>query len=518
MSMVKRIVLFIKIVISFVCFFVGNIYANHEESLIQHKHLLLDNSLIEVQIGVAALPINFYPYSDRQLDAQYAHLFFDPLVRWSVDKKIELRLVQQWSQLAPGVTRFHLKDNIIFHSGNPLTSNDILWTLVQIRLQTYANEFFAKIQSIKKVDKYTFDIYSELPTAQLLDYLTHFFVLDKKFYEQQQINLPAAQSNIPLQQNYLVLSGTGPYQVKQYNPLLHLRVAHFSHYWGGIVNIEGFNFIKIRSVDSRLFALLADDIEVAESVAKKNIDTVHFAPSKSLVEVDSSNVIFLTINDKRSDVLKRNTVREALRLSINEAGMLKHIANGLGSVNKHYIPLQQVDASETDNVVEYDLSSAKYILSKVDMPSQLSLLVMVDPIGNTPQVAKALVNMFKRIGLSLQITEVTSLQKWNELFSEYDFSLSTWQSPLLDSDNIYQNLFTHSTLSVYLDELFKENANSHDLRAKISLYQQAEKEHRVIPLLFLNKIWATDEKFKLSNIFSVNSIPYWHLLRKNEIK
>lgn len=263
---------------------------------------------------------------------------------------------------------------------------------------------------------------------------------------------------------------------------------------------------------------MANDIEIAESIAKKDIDTVHFAPNKSLVEVVSSAVIFLTINDKRSEMLKQSVVREAIRLSINEVGMLKHIANGLGSVRKSFMPIQNFDVSELDDLTEYDINDAKQILSKVDMPSHLTLLVMVDPIGNTPQVANALINMLKRIGMSLKVTEVSSIQKWNDLFPEYDLSLSSWQSPLLERDNIYQSLFMYSPLSVYLDRLFKEADSVTSLQSKIALYQHVEKEHRIIPLLFLNKIWAADDKFNLSGIFSVNSIPYWHLLTTNELK
>ena len=59
-----------------------------------------------VQIAVDELPRSFSPYASSPLELQYAHLFFDPLVRWGKSKKIEKRLVNKWEVIRPGVMRF----------------------------------------------------------------------------------------------------------------------------------------------------------------------------------------------------------------------------------------------------------------------------------------------------------------------------------------------------------------------------------------------------------------------------
>ncbi|MFT6985290.1 MAG: peptide/nickel transport system substrate-binding protein [Psychromonas sp.] len=469
-----------------------------------------------VKIAVDDLPVFFSPYATDPLELQYANLFFDPLFRWTDKRQIEKRLVAKWRTIKPGVTRFYLRKNIKFHSGNQLSSKDVIWTFSQIVKEPQLKRFFAGINSIKRVDKYSFDLHSALSNTQLLDYLTHFFVLDAAFYTQNKIDPNTAQEIISPQHNKLLISGTGPYQIKQYNPALHLDVVANKDYWQGQAATNELNFIKIKSANSRQFALLANDIDISASISNKTIDTVHFAKSKSLVEVTSSNVVFFTINDKRSDVFKRSVARNAIHLAINQEGMVKHIINNMGSVRATFTPVQQVELElPNPQLPTYDVPRAKYLLDKIEMPAYLTLLVLVDEVGNTPEVAKALVNMMKRVGIKLVVTEVTDVGVWNKQLFDYDFTLSVWQTSLMDSNNIYQDLFVDSELASYIGALFEQEKSLNSIEDKVNLFGEMQEQHRIIPLFFQNKIWATDNKYNLATIFSINGIPYWHLLTTN---
>ena len=461
-----------------------------------------------VLVAVDDIPVSFSPYAASPLAPQYAHLFFEPLVRWGKEQQLEKRLLEEWESIKPGVIRFYLKKNIKFHSGNKLSSRDVTWTFSQILKEPQAKRFFEGIKSIKQVDHYRFDVYSSLSEAQLLDYLTHFFVLDAAFYQRNKIDLNKAQGSITAQNKKLSISGTGPYKIKKYNSALHLNVVSNKDYWQGEAVLKELNFIKIRSADSRSFALLTGDVDISESVSNNMINTVNQVTSKSLVEVSSSNVLFLTIDDKRSDILKHKIVRDAIDLAINKEGMLKHIINGMGSVGSVYTPLNQAERE----LPAYDVAKAKVILNKINIPTELALLILVDEIGNTPQVANALMNMMRRVGIKLFITKVTSIEEWNKRLLDYDLTLSVWHSPLMNSYNIYHELFVDSVLSRYLSVKFSGEKLDDSINKQALFFEQMQHDHQVIPLLFQNKIWATDKKYNLPAIFSVNGIPYWHLL------
>lgn len=466
-----------------------------------------------VYIAVDDIPLSFYPYGPLPVLDDFTHLFFDPLVRWTDKHKLELRLLEKWQVIKPGIIRFYLKKNIKFHSGNRLSSKDIVWTYLQILKDPKKKYFFKVIKNIKQVDENSFDLYTELPQTRLFDYLTHFFVLDADFYSQLKFDAKLPLDNINSATTHLPLSGTGPYKIKQYNAALQLSVVNNENYLLGDVAVKSLNFIKIKSAKSRLFALLANDVDISCSISSKTIKSVVLLETKYLSQVNSPNALFLTINPIKSAVFQSSSARNAMHLLINQEGMLKHILNGMGTVNATFTPLISIDPElVAPKLPEYDLKRAKYLLTKLDLPKELTLLVLADEVGNTPQVAKALMNMMKRAGLRLVITQVSDPALFKDSFFDYDFTLSVWQSSLMNRDNIYQTLFKNSQLTPYFNWLFD---NEKALNKQAFLFEEAQQGHQIIPIFSQNKVWASDKKYNLASVFSINGIAYWHLLTTN---
>ena len=462
-----------------------------------------------VKIGVDTLPLSFSPYASSPLELQYAHLFFDPLVRWDKNKHIEKRLVKEWETISPGIMRFTLKDKIKFHSGNELQSRDVTWTFLQSLKEENAIRCFENIRMIKPVDKYRFDVYSNLSQAQILDYFTHFFILDSLFYKDKALNKPFAI--IIADHKRSPLSGTGPYKIKEYNAALNLDVVSNKDYWQGKADLPELNFIKIKSVESRTYALLADDLDISETVSNKMLKTVNLVANKSVVEIPSENVIFLTINPIKTYIFEQETIRQAINLAINKEGMFKHIINGKGRVAAVYSFLNDTQMA----LPVYDQLRAKSLLSKVRIPLELTLLVAPQAIDNADEITNALINMMKTLGVKLLVTQASSVDQWNKDFFAYDFTLSSWCSRLINKENIGHEFFAHSILSGYFNALFPKKKLAHPLTKQADLFKEMQLTYQITPLLFQNKIWGSDNRFNLPAIFSANGIPYWHLLTVN---
>lgn len=137
---------------------------------------------------------------------------------------------------------------------------------------------------------------------------------------------------------------------------------------------------------------------------------------------------------------------------------------------------------------------------------------MVDEVAHTGEVVVALTNMFKKVRIQLVVTEVNSIEQWNKLQFEHDLTLSFWQSPLMDSGNIYQHIFANSLFSDYIEQLFKQQKKKLTMQEKIVLFEKYQRSDRIVPLFSQNQIWAANNEFDLDNVFSVNAVPYWHLL------
>ncbi|WP_413698581.1 hypothetical protein ACLKMH_13135 [Psychromonas sp. KJ10-10] len=139
-------------------------------------------------------------------------------------------------------------------------------------------------------------------------------------------------------------------------------------------------------------------------------------------------------------------------------------------------------------------------------------MVLSDENAHTKEVVLAIKNMLLKVGIRLLITEVETLAGWNKFQFEHDLLISNWHTSLLNTDNIYQNIFKDSPLSAYLTFRFEEEGQPLSLQQKIKLFDQYQSQDYVVPLFSQNEIWATDKKFDLTEVFSVNAIPYWHQL------
>lgn len=475
-----------------------------------------------ITVAIDKTPVSFNPFSDDSLmSQQFKHLLFDPLFRWNKDQKIEGRLVKRWERIDNKTMRFHLRQNVHFHSGNLLTTNDVLWSFSESKKQS-DNTFLKKLEWVKLIDKNSFEIKSSLTDIQLLDYLTNLFVLDSRFYQINTNLLETPPSIILPPIKNLSLSGTGPYQLQQYNPLLGIVVVANEHYWDNPPPITYFRFMRINKPQSRLFALLADDVQVSYSIPNTNEAELAEKSTKNLVKVPSSDVIFLAINDKLSPILKNKDVRKAIHLAINQQGMLKYILKDNGEVHPSVMALAENKSTNQDDKLvqimpKYDLDKAQLLLKKLKLPEQMSLLVMLDDLGNTREVAGALAKMLKRIGIKVVIQEIRSDEIWKNTNLYYDFTVSTWQTQLMSQDNIYENLFLHSSLTNYLQDKFSQQKISNNFYSQSDYFKLLQKDDWVIPLFYQDKIWAQNNNFNLKEIFSGNGIPYWSLFRSKKI-
>lgn len=476
-----------------------------------------------ITIAIDKIPTSFSPFADKEhITQQFRHLLFDPLFRWDHKHQLENRLVKSWKRIDDKTVRFYLRKDIKFHSGNRLTSNDVLWSFEQAKKEKHYNaKFFNKVDSVKRHSRSSFDIRSSFTDLRLLDHLTYLFILDSTFYKKNKISLDKAPSIIFPPIKTLPTSGTGPYLVYQYNPILGLTVKVNKSYWDNIPSVNSFRFMRVNSAQSRLFALLADDVQVSYSISNKNIIDITENKAKNLVKVPSSNAVFLTINDKLSPILSDKKARGAIHLAINQQGMLKHILNGNGRIERSFMSLSEdsfldKQGRSTPIIPEYNLHKSKFLLKNVKLPKQLSLLVMLDEVGNTEQVAIALTHMLNKIGIQVVIQKIISREIWDNTNLYYDLTLSTWHTRLISRENIYEDLFLNSFLSSYLQDKFTLKGISDDLQAQSEHFELLQNEGWLMPLFFQDEIWAVHEKFNLEDIFSTNGIPYWSLLEMKE--
>jgi len=94
---------------------------------------------------------------------QFSHMVFDPLVRWTQEGEFEPRLAEKWENLDDTTTRFYLRKGVKFHSGNPFTAEDVVFTLERLKKSDDFKGLFEYFTGAKAVDEHTVDLITKEP-------------------------------------------------------------------------------------------------------------------------------------------------------------------------------------------------------------------------------------------------------------------------------------------------------------------------------------------------------------------
>jgi len=347
--------------------------------------------------------------------------------------KIVPSLADSWTVSADGKTyTFHLRPGIKFSNGQPVTADDVAWTMnrfgnpkINAIMAAVAGGFAhatvvssstVRIQLTKPVAAFLYDI-SIWPA----------FILPKGLVEKQ----GAKFFNHPV--------GTGPFMVTSFVKGSHLTMARNPNYWEQgkpYLNSVRYNFVG--DSNTRILALKAGNAQA--------IDVVPFSQVKSLqttknVVVQTAKVplfLGLWLNHLRAPLADVN-VRKAMQYAIDRTLINNQIFVGLGKIPNSVLMGFALDAPPS--VVKpysYDVSKAKALMAKSKVPNGFSTTLQY-PAGTDfyKQLALALQQEFGAIGINVKLVELDTATVTNNWFTrKYDmvFPFASFTSDLTVPD------------------------------------------------------------------------------------
>ncbi len=105
----------------------------------------------DMTVAYDADPVSLDPH--EQLSGgtlQLSHMVFDPLVRFTQEMDFEPRLATSWERIDNETVRFNLREGVTFHSGNPFSADDVVWTFDRLKSSPDFKGIFTPIVDIKK--------------------------------------------------------------------------------------------------------------------------------------------------------------------------------------------------------------------------------------------------------------------------------------------------------------------------------------------------------------------------------
>ncbi|WP_045855779.1 ABC transporter substrate-binding protein [Raoultella terrigena] len=345
---------------------------------------------------------------------------YDSLVELDPEQLTNVRpaLAKSWEISPDGATlTFHLHDNVTFHSGNPLTAADVVWSMRRIlhlnlaQASVWKSYGFSKSnidRQVTALDDVTVQI--TLPKAndpQLVLYslgaLGNLGVIDSKTVQSH------AQDN-DWGNRWLTTheAGSGPFMLETWQAKEVLRMQRNPNYWRGEAKMSRVVLRHFQESQTLRLMIEKGDLDIANNMAVSDINALRSNPQLSVDAVQRGTMYYVAMSMKEAHFANPR-VREALRYLIDYQGINRALMPGYGVL--HQRPIKAgMPSTLPDPGYRLDIARAKKLLAEAGYPDGFTTTLRV--LSDQPflNIAIAVQSTLMQAGINAKIITGTGNQ------------------------------------------------------------------------------------------------------------
>jgi peptide/nickel transport system substrate-binding protein len=270
-----------------------------------------------LRFGLSSFPPSIQPWVSTGTAAGTVKLLIHRgLTSYDTTGKLQGEIAEGWSNEGPNAWVFRLRDNVVFHNGERLTSEDVKWTIEQIAGERSTAYYRGEMQGVDRVetpDPRTVRFVMKAPSAVLPDWLASYHL---------PICWRGSPANAPV--------GCGPFVLRGQERGVSLDLVAFDRYYRpGLPKLRGIRMIAYADENLRVAALQAGDVDLIEYVPWQSMATIEADPKLRLDSTDGP-FMYLTFNGTRGPLADAR-VRRAISLAVKRDEIVKAAFFGRGS-------------------------------------------------------------------------------------------------------------------------------------------------------------------------------------------
>ncbi|TKI52761.1 ABC transporter substrate-binding protein [Bacillus mycoides] len=457
-------------------------------------------------------------FMENGWDGNITQAIFAPLIGLDKEGKPIPILAKKWDISEDQLTyTFHLKDDLKFSDGSPLTADDVAFTLTLLHDPTYSGATdisqtaikggqaykegkATSIEGIQVIDPKTITITTEKVNAQTLS-LIGGEVISKAYYgkEYKQGNLEY------LKELYGKPMGAGAYKLDKYIPGQEVRFVANENYFEGKPKIEHFIY-KITKGDTKLQQFQAGEVDYDGFTT--NAETIEQLKELGFANVNvytGSSYGYIKMNYKKS-YFKDKRVRQAFIYGLERQKVIDTYFQGYASlVNVPITPVSWAYTEEGINKYEYNLEKAKKLLDEAGWKAgsdgirekdgqKLKVSYFASSASKINDVMTPVMKEdYKKIGVDFN----PEYMDFNTMISKVikgDYDLAMVSTPMIDDPSGTIEEFVSTSKRNYdgyhnpkVDELAKQALETLDIEKRKEIYKKLYQElSEDPPVIFLN--------------------------------
>lgn len=270
--------------------------------------------------------------SANQPDRDVDRLLFSGLLQFDDRGLPQADLADSWGFSPDGlVYNFSLRADAIWHDGQPVTSDDVVFTIGLLRdeqslLSADRREFWNQVE-VERLNEKMIQFRLPEPYAPFLDYLTFGILPDHLLGDLTYAEIVNASFNLqPI--------GSGPYRFERLivegGQIAGLVLRNFDKYFAAKPYIDQFAFRYYSSPQAALAAYQKGEVMGISKVTPAILPEVLEDPKLHLYSgrLPQITLIFLNLNSPQVSFLKEADIRRALLMGIDRQWIVDHMLNG----------------------------------------------------------------------------------------------------------------------------------------------------------------------------------------------
>jgi peptide/nickel transport system substrate-binding protein len=320
-------------------------------------------------IVVPTDPITMDPAMNTYFAAhQVSRHIYETLFRLDADFDLLPMLAKKWRYLDDVTIEIELQEGVTFHNGDPLTSEDVLFSLKRAYddgTAGYANVEAIDFENCKVIDDTTFILVTKEPKANQLALLSNAFtgIFSKSDYEAKNGNF------------FNKIAGTGPYQLDSYLEGDYYTLVSYDDYWDDSVagRIKKLHFRVITEGANRAIEAETGGADIVYDITANDKERIKDNPNLQYLYAYSANSNYIFLNTAKAP-LDDIRVRKAILHGIDREAVVKMAYKGMGKILNTFFAEGIIGSLDiSDQLLERDVEKAKKLLAEAGYENGLAL-------------------------------------------------------------------------------------------------------------------------------------------------
>lgn len=425
------------------------------------------------------------------------------LFGYDANARIQGELVESWETPDPLTCILKLRDNAVFTNGDPVTAEDVVFTLTSVLAEgstATVKPDLQAIASVEAVDPKHVKITLSSPMAVLFPLLAN-------------PNLPVISAKSTPDEPI----ACGPFKIKSQERGVYIELERDPNFYeSGKPLLDGIRAIAYADENLRYAALESGELDLIEYLPWQSFEAVE--RSDRLKMASSLGPYMMLLFNVRSGPFADARVRQAMGYAIERQDVVDGAFMGHGAP-LYGLPNPQGSVIEIDDPEHnwtYDPDRAKALLAEAGYPNGFDCTLLSTSTYGFLQDTAAIVQAYlSQIGINATLnlpdwaTRVTSGRE-----GKYDIAVHGGSATYNDPDSLYSLLFgrdnshSHSVgfKSAAIDDLLMRGRQESDPALRKEIYMQLSKAYfEEVPQVPLN--WRTQAYAMKNEVTGFESFP-----------